>query len=166
MKHKFEKYCKNYKDIENYEKALADNFKGWHCHHRKGVDIPREKLKALGMYYNLPASELIFLTTEEHGRLHQKVNKYFFGKKHTEETKNKMSEAWDYDKHFTEEVKRKMSEAHKGKSTWNKGKHLSEEHKNKVSDANKGKHWYNNGKINKYCYECPPGFAPGMLNRK
>lgn len=30
----FEIYCKNYQYIENYEKALADNFKGWLCHHR------------------------------------------------------------------------------------------------------------------------------------
>ena len=28
------RYCKDYENIENYDKALADNFKGWHCHHR------------------------------------------------------------------------------------------------------------------------------------
>ena len=26
-------FCKNPENIENYEKAKADNFKGWHCHH-------------------------------------------------------------------------------------------------------------------------------------
>ena len=30
MKHTFERYCKNYQDIENYEKAKKDNFKGWY----------------------------------------------------------------------------------------------------------------------------------------
>ena len=28
MKHTFERYCKNYQDIENYEKALAESHKG------------------------------------------------------------------------------------------------------------------------------------------
>ena len=70
MKHHFEKLCKDYKNIENYQKAKADNFKGWHCHHRlqtwtsdgerRPVDISMDELKALGMYYNRPASELIF----------------------------------------------------------------------------------------------------------
>ena len=167
MKHKFEKYCKNYKDIENFEKAAADDFKGWCCHHRKGIYIAREKLKALGMYYNIPASELIFLPSSEHSILHNKgENSTFYGKKHSEETKKKMSDSWDYDKHFTEETKERMSAAHKGNTPWNKGKHLSEEHKKKLSDDNKGKHWYNNGKENRYCYECPDGFVPGMLKRK
>lgn len=26
--------CKDYENIENYEKAKADNFKNWECHHR------------------------------------------------------------------------------------------------------------------------------------
>ena len=72
MKHLFELYCKDYENIENYDKALADNFKGWCVHHRLEthnsdgerllVDITRDELKALGMCYNRPASELIFLT--------------------------------------------------------------------------------------------------------
>ena len=72
MKHKFERYCKDYENIENYDKAKADNFVGWCCHHRKGVYIAVEKLKALGMYYNRHASELIFLTESEHDILHKK----------------------------------------------------------------------------------------------
>ena len=58
--------------------------------------------------------------------------------------------------------KKKNSEAHKGKK-------LSEASKKKMSDAKKGNtatkgmHWYNNGKINKLCYECPPGFVPGRI---
>ena len=103
MKHNFEKYCKDYKNIENYDKALADNFKGWECHHRlqtwnsdgerRLVDITQAELKALGMYYNRPAEELIFLTRSEHNSLHQKGNNHFLGKRHSEETRKKMSEA-------------------------------------------------------------------------
>ena len=171
MKHRFEVYCKNYQDIENYEKALADNFKGWECHHRlethtsdgerRAVDITVDELQALGMYRYRPASELIFLTTSEHRKLH----------KCSEETKKKMSEA---KKNMSEETKKKMSEAKKGhtvseetrKKMSEAKKNMSEENKNKISEAYKGCHWYNNGKINIRAKECTPGFVPGMLIRK
>ena len=48
-----------------------------------------------------------------------------------------------------------------------KEKKHSEESKKKISEAvrinSMGRHWYNNGKENKFCYECPDGFVPGML---
>lgn len=149
------RFCKEPEKIENYEKAKADNFKGWDCHHRREVDFSRKELIALGMYYNVSPNELIFLTRAEHNKLHKKGNTYFLGKHHSEESKNKLSEAHKgkqagennpmYGKHHTKEAKKKMSEAHKGNT------------------ATKGMRWYNNGKINKVCYECPEGFVPGML---
>ena len=189
MKHKFERYCKDYQNIENYEKALADNFKGWACHHRlethtsdgvrRLVDISVEELQALGMYYKRPASELIFMKHSEHTSLHDEgENHPMYGKKHSEESKRKMAEVRK-GKPKSEEHKKKIGEANKGKkmseearrkmSAAHKGKHLSEEHKNKLREVNKGNthakgmHWFNNGKENKYCYECPPGFIPGRL---
>ena len=96
VKHTFERYCKDYENIENYEAAKKDNFKGWECHHRlethnsdgerRLVDITQKELKALGMYYNRPAEELIFLTTIEH-------NAYDKGKQKSEETRKKIAEA-------------------------------------------------------------------------
>ena len=176
MAYYFNRYCKDYTNIENYEKAAADDFKGWHCHHRlethtsdgerRSVDIPMDELKALGMYYNRPAEELIFLTSREHNAF------------------NKGRPGPNKGKKFSEEVRRKMAEAKKGKPSPRKGKKLSEETKKKLREANKGKkmsaetrrkmsaanriknigkRWYNNGKINKRCYECPDGFVPGML---
>lgn len=172
MKHKFEKYCKNYKDIENFEKAKADNFKGWHCHHRlqtwnsdgerRLVDITMEELIALGMYYDRPASELIFLTERDHKSLHSKGNTYTRGKHRSEETRKKISEANkgkpspNYGKKMSEEQKKKISEA-------KKGKHLSEETKKKMGEAKKGMRWFNNGEKCVRAKECPPGFVPGML---
>ena len=155
MKHKFERYCKEYENIENYQKALADNFVGWCCHHRKGVYIAVEKLKALGMYYNRPASELIFLTESEHDILHKK------GKHFSEEHKNKLSEAHK-GKQLSEETRNKMSEAKKN---------MSEETRKKISEANKGNknvrgtRWFNNGKISKRAKECPDGFVPGRIKK-
>ena len=168
MKHSFERYCKDYQDIENYEAAKKDNFKGWHCHHRlethnsdgerRLVDISHKELKALGMYYNRPPEELIFLTSREHNsfkkgkhpseetRRKMKGNKNALGYKRSEETKKKMSDSWDYDKHFSEETKKKMSETHKGKNIWIRGTR-----------------WFNNGKINIRAKACPEGFVPGRL---
>lgn len=154
MKHQFERYCKDYKNIENYDKAAADNFKGWHCHHRlethnsdgerRLVDISQKELKVLGMYYNRPAEELIFLTTKEH-------NAFRKGRRHSEETKNKLSTANKgeknpmYGKHLSEEHKNKLSEVNKGNAyakgrpSWNKGKKMSEEFCRKCSESHKGR---------------------------
>lgn len=141
MKHQFEKYCKDYGNIENYEKALADNFKGWHCHHRlethnsdgerRPVDIKQKELKALDMYYNRPAEELIFLPRSEHEAFKK-------GRHLSEEARRKVSEARK-GKRFSEEHKKKLSEAHKGQVAWNKGEHLSTETRNKISESKKGK---------------------------
>lgn len=129
-------YCLDPENIENFDKALADNFVGWVCHHRlqtwtsdgerRLVDISAAELKALDMYYNVPAEQLIYLTESEHKSLHSRGEH------------NPMY----------------------GKRAWNKGKHHSEEHINKIAEANRGKH---NDKENFYCYECPEGFVIGRL---
>ena len=158
MKHNYKYYCKDYENIENYEKAKADNFKCWQCHHRlethnsdgerRLVDFTRKELIALDIYWHRPASELIFLTAVEHMSLHKKG------------------------KPKSEEHRKKLSEANKGKPVWNKGKKFSEETRNKIGEANKGKNtwtkwtrWYNNGKINIMSKDCPPGFVPGRLQK-
>ena len=70
-----------WEQIENYQFAKKDNFDGWCIHHRlethnsdgqrRLVNLSREELKALDMYYNRPANELIFLTNSEHTSLHR-----------------------------------------------------------------------------------------------
>ena len=73
------KYCwreGERKLIENYDKAVADNFKGWMLHHRLECTIDGEyalsvkDLKRMNMYYNRPYFELIYLTNSEHSKLH------------------------------------------------------------------------------------------------
>lgn len=160
----YKQYCKDYKNIENYEKALADNFKGWNCHHRKGVDIPKEELKALGLYYNRPANELIFIKLSEHSSLHNKgEHNPMYGKKLSEETKNKISEA-KKGQTLSEEAKKKIGEAAKGNKHALGCKH-SEETKKKIGEAKKGMRFFNNGKINIRAKECPDGFVPGRIKK-
>lgn len=120
-------------NIENYEKALNSE-EMYVCHHRlethtsdgerRKVNISKEELIALCMYYHRPAKELIFMTKCEHTRLHNEYkkgeNSGFYGKRHSVETKQKIAESM------------------KG-NTWNKGKSKSEEHKQKIAESNKGK---------------------------
>lgn len=70
-----------WEQIENYQLAKKDNFDGWCIHHRlethnsdgqrRLINLSREELKALDMYYNRPANELVFLTNSEHTSLHR-----------------------------------------------------------------------------------------------
>lgn len=160
-------FCRTPELIENYGKAIADTTQTWQCHHRlethnsdgerRLVDISSAELIALGMYYDRPPEELIFLTELEHKRLHN-VEKGMKGKHHSEEWKRKMK-----GHSVSEETRKKISEALKGKRLGKKGKPCSEETKKKMSEAHKGKHWFNNGEICTRCFDCPEGFVPGIL---
>ena len=133
------RYCESFTEIENYDKAIADNTQIWPCRHRlethnsdgerRLVDLTSEELIALDMYYHRPASELIFLTYKEHVLLHnrslepnRKRAETMRGRKHSEETKRKISEA-KKGKKRSEETRRKMSEAKRGKPSPRKGRH-------------------------------------------
>lgn len=149
------KYCnEDLSKIENYDKAIADTSQTWQLHHRlethfaDGTERPiksrlsLQELKSLEVYYNRPANELIFLTRHDHASLHMKGNSwnigndYNKGRKKSEETRKKLSEAAK-GKHLSEEHKRKISEGNKGKHKG--GYKLSEDHKRKLSAINKGR---------------------------
>ena len=140
------KFCKDdITNIENYDKAINDNTQIWHCHHRlethkykdrnrkdwtkRDEFIPASELKALGLYYNRPAAELIFLTSSDHISLHHKcvshseihnrnISKGMIGHKVSDECKRKMSEArkrywinhYNHRSH-SEQTRHKMSES-------------------------------------------------------
>lgn len=79
--------------IENYDKALADKTQTWICHHRLELTLDGEfahtpeELQRMGMYFNRPYFELIFLTRAEHNKLHKQ------GISLSTETKKKVSES-------------------------------------------------------------------------
>ena len=156
-------YCRTPELIENYDKAIADTTQIWHCHHRlethnsdgerRLVDISKAEFIALGMYYDRPPEELIFLTELEHRELHSFGVKGkpsgMTGKHQSEETRKKISEG-NKGKHRSEESRRRYSEARKGKkpseesnrkrSETMKGNIVSEETRKKISEAHKRKH--------------------------
>lgn len=152
------KFCEgDFTKIENYNKAIVDSTT-WDCHHRlethnsdgerRLVDLTSKELIALGMYYDRPPEELIFMTSLDHHRLHRT------GKHLSEETRRKLSEV-NKGKKRSEEARKKASEALKGrklseedkrkKSKTLKGHPVSEETRKRMSEAQKGQrkgmHW-------------------------
>ena len=158
-------YCReNISLIQNYDKAISDDTNMWHCHHRLGTVIPKKNLLEMDLYYNRPATELIFLLEKNHRLLHNK-GKYIseetrkklseklkgennprYGKHLSEETKKKISEAAKRRPPMSDETRKKQSESHKGKQPWNKGLTTSEETRKKQSESHKGKLPWNKGK--------------------
>lgn len=123
---KLRKYCEEYENIENYELAKADNFHGWAVHHRDEIRLlpsgmiarrSADELKENGRYNNCPANELIFLTSQEHARLHHK------GKKSTPWNKGKTGI-------YSEETLRRI-----GAKNGMKGKQHSEETRRKQAES-------------------------------
>ena len=163
-------YCSEpLENIENYQQALADGFKGWDIHHRLEIQkdetrMSRQELKDHKLYYGRPASELVFMRHGEHIALHMNCMK------RSTDTCKKISESHAgeknpfFGKHHTEESLRKMSEALSGENHPFFGKTLSNEHRQKLSEAAKGKHWWNNGISSIRSRECPgEGWKRGRL---
>lgn len=164
------KFCCENKDlIENYQLAKTNNFKGWVIHHRlethtsngerRLVELTRFELDALGMYYNRPASELIYLTRGQHNTIHKKDKPCVgnIGKHHSDETKEKMSKV---DKSYMQtDAYRAALRAGKAKSNYI----MSDETKKKMSESRKGLHWYNNGVVQVLAKTCPPGYKKGRI---
>lgn len=127
-------FCKEFSKIENYEMAMADT-KTWECHHRLELDgittLSKAELIGLGLYYDRPAQELIFLTKADHRRLHAnwKKNHFFV---------EKGRKPWNYGVPMSEETKKKVSENRKGKGPKHT-KPMSDETKAKISSTKKGK---------------------------
>ena len=63
--------------IENYHEAIADQTKMWDIHHRRECDengqtlFTKKQLIEMNLYFERPASELIFVTKSVHKKLHR-----------------------------------------------------------------------------------------------
>lgn len=105
-------------NIENYDKAVADESSTWDLHHRRELDSDgtrhsREELISQNLYYHRPASELIFLRHDEHCRLHREGNNPWKGRHHSRETKALMSSR-QKGHVVTQETREKISRTKKG----------------------------------------------------
>ena len=111
------KYCgDDVSLIENYDEAIADSTQTWHCHHRAEIlpcgDFTPEELKKFDLYFNRPASELIFLLKKEHFRIHSKQKRLH---KQISITRKANGKPW-----HSKETRIHISEATKGKRLGNK----------------------------------------------
>lgn len=150
--------CEDISLIENYDLAIADNTQTWHCHHRLETDENKsmEELIDLGLYYDRPAPELIFLTEHDHKSIHHKGKEGWNKGKtgiYSEETLKLMREAGLRRNHKEDtkkllsrklkislnkpEVKQKMRAAKLGTK---QSKETKEKRSESMKGKNKGKH--------------------------
>ena len=65
--------------IDNYHEAISDQTKMWDIHHRRECDengktlFTKKQLIEMNLYYNRPASELVFVTRSMHNKLHREM---------------------------------------------------------------------------------------------
>lgn len=62
--------CEPIENINGYKEAVASPIK-YDCHHVNEINHTVQELKDMGMYYNRPASELVFMTHSDHMRMHR-----------------------------------------------------------------------------------------------
>lgn len=157
-------YCsEDISKIENYDLAVNDKTQTWDCHHRLEIQGQFRNSPSLlnkcGLYYSVPAWQLIFLTKSEHVKLHG-IGKPFcgeknpmFGKHHSAETRKKMSLSQSGErnhmfgkcgywsgKHLSKETRKKISEKAKCRAP------VSEKTRKKMSMSHIGKSPWNKGK--------------------
>ena len=138
----------------------------WHIHHKAEIlpcgNFSVDDLIKHHLYYQRPAIELVFLTPAQHNKIHNSQG----GRGRKMGIKNKGKQHW-LGKRHTEESKKKMSNSHRGVIPWNKGKHLLATTRAKMSKATsiamKGMRWWNDGKVNIRALSCPAGFVAGRL---
>lgn len=139
--------CEDISEIENYELAVNDAEHVWCCHHRAEI-LPCGRytvaqLQKHGLYWNRPASELIFLRHDEHSRLHgyhpiegmrEAQRRAMLGRKNPNAIAAMRKATLGCVR--SEETRRKISESKKGQRPW-LGKHHSEETRMKISETMK-----------------------------
>lgn len=186
--------CEDISLIENYEIAVNSPEK-YDCHHRLEIQddniLSVKELKEQNLYYKRPAKELIFLTHEEHCRIHGKLRcpskghipgnkgKHYFNNGIVEMfalecpegfVKGRLprSEQWSKkisDGRLANPIPQTPELLLKLRNS-HLGKELSEQAKEKLSKSSKGRKFFNNGVINVFVKECPDGFIPGRLPNK
>lgn len=134
-------YCiEDISKIENYDKAKKDNSHIWICHHkleiRDGYRNSAADLKLMNLYYHRPAAELIFVTNEDHMKLHRT------GAKRSQEEIAKWREHMKGRTPWNKGIKT-------GKPSWNSGKTIKDDSRIKPA-WNKGLNKATDARVAKY----------------
>lgn len=138
----FDCFCRTPELIENYQDATKDENELWIPHHRLENKYSYKELISLGLYYNRPAEEFIFIKDSEHrnnSSIHKAVrikNEHMKGRTQSEETKEK---------------RRKSC----------KGVNKGNKH-GLGNKSTKGMFWWTNGIDNTVSFTCPPGYRRGV----
>ena len=168
-KNMLRRFCKDFTEIENYNKAVSDTAKKWDCHHRyethdsegheRGCELSMKELDSLGMYFDRPPSDFIFIPHKEHISLHGRVRR-----KHwcPPSPKGRV---------VSEETRRRISESNKGKSRtsgkehYMYGKHQEKDVLDKISNTKKQRHdrWWTDGNNSVFGPICPEGYRAGRV---
>ena len=185
------KYCsEDISLIENYEEALISN-EPYDCHHRleiqDGKPVSVKYLKEQGLYYNRPATELIFLSHKIHMSMHSKISSHpahipwnkgftYFNNGNIEIQSKECpkgfvkgrlprSEEWSgkISKSRSNNPIPQTEELRRKLRESHLGYKHSNETKQKISEISKGRQWYNNGTINRFEKYQPKGFVKGKL---
>lgn len=157
--------CEDVSMIENYDIAISDDTQTYDCHHRleEELDVTKDELKEMDLYYNRPSCELIFLTRDQHLKIHHglhpenlenwikaggKANK---GRKHSEAERQNTSRIMKeyYKTHNHPMTGRKHSEATKEllrEKSLNNRPEMTEDILEKLSNGGK------RGALVKKCY--------------
>jgi len=130
--------CEDLSLIENYELAVNDKTQTWCCHHKNEIDmgLSLRELIENRLYYDRPASELIFVTKSEHFSIHRAGKLAWNSGKtgvYSEETLQHLSEVRK-DKKPSDETKRKISESTSGEKNGFYNHHHTEETKQLLSE--------------------------------
>jgi group I intron endonuclease len=145
-------------EADNFEKLLIKKLdsmnpdRGYNLQdggsHGKPSELSRENIRKAAQKRN-QNEEWRRKQSESHVGLQAGENNGMYGKKHSEETIQKLREA-STGKHPSEETLDKMRESHLGEKNSMYGKHHTEETKVKISDAIKGENHPNARKVNQY----------------
>lgn len=133
--------CEDISLIENYNTALNSPNR-YVVHHRLEIELNKsvKELKELNLYYNRPASELIFLSNSEHCRIHSIGNKNSLGHINTDEHNTKISNSL---------IGKKKSQKHCSNiSKGRVGIQFSDEHRKNISISHRGKKLSEKHKMN------------------
>lgn len=69
---RIQRYCREpIENIKNYDKAVSDTKNRYLLHHINELTFTQDELKKMNMYYNRPASELVWVTDKEHFEIHK-----------------------------------------------------------------------------------------------